>query len=133
MGKKPTHPNTTDVFFTFKVTCRFSNLWVAHYSKYQQFLYDTICKYREKGWNYVEIANWLNDNNFKTPLEIVGSLHKIEGFRLARRLIEKRLRFIEITRFVSVIVYALLYVSRLQQQVEVTADSELRANLKFSC
>ena len=67
MGKKPTHPNTTDVFFTFKVTCRFSNLWVAHYSKYQQFLYDTICKYRKKGWNYVEIANWLNENNYKTP------------------------------------------------------------------
>jgi len=30
-------------------------------------LYDTICKYREKGWNYVEIANWLNENNYKTP------------------------------------------------------------------
>jgi hypothetical protein len=67
VGKKPTHPNTTDVFFTFTVTCRFSNLWVAPYSEYQQFLYDTICKYREKGWNYVEIANWLNDNDFKTP------------------------------------------------------------------
>ena len=66
-SKKPSNTNTTDVFFTFKVTCRFSNLWVAHYSKYQQFLYETICKYRKKGWNYVEIANWLNENNYKTP------------------------------------------------------------------
>ncbi|MBI00871.1 MAG: hypothetical protein CL783_00100 [Chloroflexi bacterium] len=66
-SKKPSNPNTTDVFFTFTVTCRFSNLWVAPYSEYQQFLYDTICKYREKGWNYQEIADWFNANNYPTP------------------------------------------------------------------
>jgi hypothetical protein len=67
VGKKPTDPNTTDVFFTFKVTCRFSNLWVAPYTPYQQFLYDSICEFREKGWNYQEIADWLNENNYRTP------------------------------------------------------------------
>ena len=65
-SRKSTKNNTTDVFFTFKVTCRFSNLWVAPYSEYQQFLYDTICKYRAKGWNYQEIADWFNSNDYTT-------------------------------------------------------------------
>ena len=59
--------NTTDVFFTFTVTCRFSNLWVAPYSEYQQFLFDTIKGFREKGWNYQEIADWFNENDYTTP------------------------------------------------------------------
>ena len=61
------YSSTTDVFFTFTVEVRISNLWVAPYSQYQQFLYDTICGFREKGWNYQEIADWLNQNDYKTP------------------------------------------------------------------
>jgi hypothetical protein len=66
VGKQPTDPNTTDVFFTFTVTCRFSNLWVAPYSKYQQFLFDTIEGFRKKGWNYQQIADWFNSNDYTT-------------------------------------------------------------------
>ena len=66
-GKLIPQSNTTDVFFTFTVEVRFTNLWVAPYSKYQQFLYDTICGFREKGWNYPQIADWLNQNDYKTP------------------------------------------------------------------
>jgi len=60
------YSSSTDVFFTFTVEVRISNLWVAPYSQYQQFLYDTICGFREKGWNYQEIADWFNSNDYKT-------------------------------------------------------------------
>ena len=66
-GKKIHQSNATDVFFTFTVEVRFTNLWVAPYSKYQQFLYDTICGFRKDGWNYQQIADWLNENDYKTP------------------------------------------------------------------
>lgn len=59
--------NTTDVFFTFVVEVRISNLWVAPYNSYQQFLYDTICRFRKKGWNYQQIADWMNSNDYTTP------------------------------------------------------------------
>jgi hypothetical protein len=66
-GGKTTHQsNTTDVFFTFEVEVRISNLWVSPYSSYQQFLYETICKFRKKGWNYQEIADWFNSNDYTT-------------------------------------------------------------------
>ena len=43
------------------------NLLTPVYSVYQQSLYNKILSLREKGMNYVEIANWLNENNYKTP------------------------------------------------------------------
>ena len=67
-GKSTNQSNTdTEVFLTFRLSVRASHLWVAPYSEYQQFLYNTISDFREKGWNYVEIANWLNENDYKTP------------------------------------------------------------------
>jgi hypothetical protein len=59
--------NTTDVFFTFTVEVRFTNLWVAPYNPYQQLLYGLICDFREKGWNYQQIADWMNSNDYRTP------------------------------------------------------------------
>ena len=67
LGGEAIHPSNTDIYFSFTVEVRFSNLWVAPYSSYQQFLYDTISDFRQKGWNYTQIANWLNENNYKTP------------------------------------------------------------------
>jgi hypothetical protein len=66
-GKLIHQSNTTDVFFTFTVEIRFTNLWVAPYSQYQQFLYDTISDFRQKGRNYRQIAYWLNQNDYTTP------------------------------------------------------------------
>ena len=34
---------------------------------YQQSLYDKITSLREKGMNFVQIANWLNTKGYKTP------------------------------------------------------------------
>ena len=66
LGGEAIHPSNTDIYFTFTVEVRFTNLWVAPYSKYQQFLYDTICGFRETGWNYRQIADWLSQNEYKT-------------------------------------------------------------------
>ncbi len=66
-GKSTHQSNTIDVYFTFEVEVRISNLWVAPYSSYQQFLYDTISDFRQKGWNYQQIADWFNSNDYTTP------------------------------------------------------------------
>ena len=60
-------PQNTETYLTFVLSVRTTHLWVAPYSQYQQFLYDTICGFREKGWNYRQIADWLNQNDYKTP------------------------------------------------------------------
>ena len=63
------HRNTqnTEIYLTFLLSVRASHLRVAPYSQYQQFLYDTITDLRENGWNYVQIADWLNQNDYRTP------------------------------------------------------------------
>ena len=67
-GKSTNQSNTdTEIFLTFRLSVRAGHLWVAPYSQYQQFLYNTISDFREKGWNYKKIADWLNENNYKTP------------------------------------------------------------------
>ena len=50
---------------------------LAPYSEYQQFLYDTITDLREKGWNYRQIADWLNQNDYKTP-RVTRTFHREE-------------------------------------------------------
>lgn len=57
----------TEVIFKFQVNATFSNLWASPYSVYQHFLYDKIVELRTEGMNFKQIADWLNDNNYKTP------------------------------------------------------------------
>ena len=45
-------PQNTETYLTFVLSARVTHLWVAPYSQYQQFLFDTITGFREKGWNY---------------------------------------------------------------------------------
>ena len=58
--------NDSDVFFSFDLTTRSSSLNQQSYTDYQQFLYDTILEKLDKGMNYKQIADWLNDNGYKT-------------------------------------------------------------------
>ena len=51
----------------FEMTLSSQNLLIPNYSTYQHFLYETITEMRNKGNNDVQIANWLNDNGYKTP------------------------------------------------------------------
>ena len=55
-----------DVYFVFTLKLRATHLLRSPYSDYQQFLYNTITDYLEKGWNYKQIADWLNDKGYKT-------------------------------------------------------------------
>ena len=60
-------PKNTETYLTFVLSVRVTHLWVAPYTEYQQFLFVTINDFREKGWNYRQIAYWLNQNDYKTP------------------------------------------------------------------
>ena len=53
-------------YLTFEVNLRTSNLWVAPYSSHQQFLYNTVSDFRDKGWTFQKIADWLNNNEYKS-------------------------------------------------------------------
>ena len=57
----------TEVIFKFQVDATFSNLWASRYSVYQQFLYEKLVELRTEGLNFKQIADWLNDNHYKTP------------------------------------------------------------------
>ena len=54
-------------YLYFNLNLISGNLLTTVYSSYQQSLYDKIISLREKGMNFVEIANWLNQNEYKTP------------------------------------------------------------------
>ena len=55
-------PNYTETYLTFDLTVHASHLRVAPYNDYQQYLYETIMGFREKGWNFQQIADWFNEN-----------------------------------------------------------------------
>jgi len=45
-----------------------SNLWMSPYSEYQQKIFDIIREQHEdQKMNFVQISNWLNENNYLTP------------------------------------------------------------------
>ena len=54
-------------YLYFDLTLSSQNLLTPVYSVYQQSHYNKILSLREKGMNYVEIANWLNKYGYKTP------------------------------------------------------------------
>jgi len=58
--------NNSDVFFSFDLTTRSNSLSQQYYNDYQHFLYDTISELYDKEMNHKEIADWLNDNGYKT-------------------------------------------------------------------
>ena len=54
-------------FLTLGIEINIADLWVSHYSEHQQYLYDTILKFRDQSWSYIKISQWFNDNNILTP------------------------------------------------------------------
>jgi len=63
-GKSST--DNIDAYLIFHLKLRASNLLVAPYTEYQQFLYETITKHFEMGWNYKQSADWLSENKYTT-------------------------------------------------------------------
>ena len=64
-GKSSTKSNT-EIYLIFHLKVRATHLWVAPYNEYQHFLYETIMEFREKGWTFQQIADWLNENGYST-------------------------------------------------------------------
>ena len=65
-GDKSPTKSHTEIYLIFHLKVRASHLWVAPYNEYQQFLFDTITDFRSKGWNFEQIADWLNENGYTT-------------------------------------------------------------------
>ena len=59
------NPNV-DVFITFEVVVTASHLTLIHYSPYQYELWSICKRMREEGHTLPSIANWLNDNGYKS-------------------------------------------------------------------
>ena len=100
-----------DVYLIFTLKLRATHLLRSPYSDYQQFLYNTITDFLDKGWNYKQIADWLNDNGYKTPrrkrfrnnhVHSIVKKKRIRDFRLSRsyetKLTDFSLRFIDKTK-----------------------------------
>ena len=56
----------SDVNFTFDLITRSSSLNHQYYSEYQTLIHDIISDKLDKGMNYKEIADWLNENGYST-------------------------------------------------------------------
>ena len=56
----------TDLLFSFDLVTRSSSLNQQYYTEYQHLLYDIITERLGEGMNYQEVADWLNDNGYKT-------------------------------------------------------------------
>jgi hypothetical protein len=59
--------NANRYFLTLSIEINIADLWVSYYSEHQQYLYDTIIKFRDQGWSFIKISQWFNDNNILTP------------------------------------------------------------------
>ena len=103
--------STVDTYLIFTLKLRATHLLRSSYSDYQQFLYNTITDYLDKGWNYKQIADWLNDNGYKTPrgnkfrnnhTHSIVKKKRIRDVRLSRtykpKLTDFSLRFIDKTK-----------------------------------
>tara|TARA_B100000989_G_C19442182_1_gene427856 strand:+ start:194 stop:547 length:354 start_codon:yes stop_codon:yes gene_type:complete len=109
-GGKSSTKSTTEIYLIFHLKVRASHLLVAPYNEYQQFLFDTITDFRSQGWNFQQIADWLNDNGYATPrgkkfrnahAHSIVKKKKIREVRLDRRyepeICDFSLRFVDTT------------------------------------
>jgi hypothetical protein len=51
----------------FQLVIRTTKLWIAPYSEYQEFLFQTISNLRARNHSFQEIADWMNERGYKTP------------------------------------------------------------------
>lgn len=69
--KVPNHSedsNEKGYFLTMVLEITSPNLWMSPYSEHQQTLFGIIQhKHEVEGLNFVQISDWLNENQYKTP------------------------------------------------------------------
>ena len=78
-------------YLTFDVNLRTSNLWVAPYSSHQQFLYDTVSDFRDRGRTFEKIADWLNDNGYKSARGKIFRSSHVHSIIKKKRLRDQRI------------------------------------------
>ena len=78
-------------YLTFDVNLRTSNLWVTPYSSHQQFLCDSVSDFRDKGWTFQKIADWLNDNGYKSARGKVFRSSHVHSIIKKKRLRDQRM------------------------------------------
>jgi hypothetical protein len=65
------YTQNNDFYYTYSlklsVVLKFPDLWKPPYNYYQQFLFNTINQMHTDGSTYLQISNWLNENNYLTP------------------------------------------------------------------
>ncbi len=89
-------------FFTFDLVLKTQNLRKSFYSEYQIFVYNTICKLRDEGKYFYEIADYLNENGYLTvngKLFGGATVHSIQKKRLARLRIQNQKASSELQNF----------------------------------
>ena len=78
-------------YLTFEVNLRTVNLWVAPYSSHQQFLYDTVSDFRDKGWTFKQIADWLNQNGYTSARGKIFRSSHVHSIIKKKRLRDQRI------------------------------------------
>jgi len=80
-------------FYTVSYFIFSYNIHHQPYSPYQQFLYNTLSDLQDKGLNFTEIANWMNEQGHKTSTGKVfrsGHVHSIlKKYRIRILRVEK--------------------------------------------
>ncbi|MDG2254909.1 MAG: hypothetical protein P8L49_08115, partial [Opitutaceae bacterium] len=56
LGGKSTTKLYSEVYLVFHLKISVSHLWFQPYSTYQTFLFETIKEFRQRGWNFKQIA-----------------------------------------------------------------------------
>lgn len=54
-----------------------ADLWVSHLSEHQQYLYETIVKFRDQGCSYIKISQWLMITTLIPQEERILRYHKM--------------------------------------------------------
>ena len=85
LGGKTATRLCSEVYLVFHLKVRVSHLWFQPYSTYQTFLSETIKEFRQRGWNFQQIADWLNERDYLTPLgKTFGASHAFSILRKKR-------------------------------------------------
>lgn len=85
LGGKSITKLCTEVYLVFHLKIRVSHLWFQPYSTYQTFLFETITDFRQRGWNFKQIADWLNEQDYLTPQgKTFGASHAFSIIRKKR-------------------------------------------------
>jgi hypothetical protein len=67
------------------------SFWVSPYFNYQEFLSQTITKFRDDNMTYCQISDWLNEEGYKTPRGKRFSGKYVFSIQKKKRILDKRI------------------------------------------